>query len=412
MIGIAGDDALEARGLGQHAPLRPEDADRVFLPSDVGLQAGDLVRRLLGLVLHAVGDRCPDDHHRQEHCVEDAAHAIPSLLKTRQRRHADCAAGVLATVAEHLLHQVRCAVGDLGLIGEGGGAVDEHAELHDPLHAVEGAERLLDLRKQHDAAQARGLLAELDVQAFAEAVASGAKRGAGGAPFRAIVHIGIGGSDLGPRLVWEALRPLEPALDLRFAFDSLDEALGAAAREQEPACDVLLVRVNALQPARLAQLEALCAALQARHCIVLYNFTAQATLERVHAAGMLARREPIADAELGELLASSAWAPTGDGLEEAQPRTAGIPARRYSDEELAAIAASPSRMLCECPRHLSEIISQLASFEEYSAACLNDSEEDARVHAHLRSVAGSARALFEGALQLVIAHERRRPRAG
>ena len=142
------------------------------------------------------------------------------------------------------------------------------------------------------------------------------------------------------------------------------------------------------------------------------GFTAQATLERVHAAGMLARREPIADAELGELLASSAWAPTGDGPEEAQPRTAGIPARRYSDEELAAIAASPSRMLCECPRHLSEIISQLASFEEYSAACLNDSEEDARVHAHLRSVAGSARALFEGALQLVIAHERRQRPAG
>jgi hypothetical protein len=199
---------------------------------------------------------------------------------------------------------------------------------------------------------------------------------------------------------------------VRFAFDSLDEALAGGNPEQESACDVLLVRVNALQPARLAQLEALRDALQAKHCIVLYNFTAQPTLERVHAASMLARREPIADAELGELLASSAWAPTGDGPEEAQPRTAGIPARRYSDQELAAIAASPSRMLCECPRHLSEIISQLASFEEYSAACLNDSEEDARVHAHLRSVAGSARALFEGALQLVIAHERRQRPAG
>jgi DNA-binding transcriptional MerR regulator len=202
------------------------------------------------------------------------------------------------------------------------------------------------------------------------------------------------------------------ALDVRFAFDSLDEALAGGNPEQESACDVLLVRVNALQPARLAQLEALRDALQAKHCIVLYNFTAQPTLERVHAASMLARREPIADAELGELLASSAWAPTGDGPAQAQPRTAGIPARRYSDQELAAIAASPSRMLCECPRHLSEIISQLASFEEYSAACLNDSEEDARVHAHLRSVAGSARALFEGALQLVIAHERRQRPAG
>ena len=34
---------------------------------------------------------------------------------------------------------------------------------------------------------------------------------------RAVVHIGIGGSDLGPRLVWEALAPVVPQIDLRFA---------------------------------------------------------------------------------------------------------------------------------------------------------------------------------------------------
>ena len=31
-----------------------------------------------------------------------------------------------------------------------------------------------------------------------------------------VVNIGIGGSDLGPRVVWDALRPLDPAIDLRF----------------------------------------------------------------------------------------------------------------------------------------------------------------------------------------------------
>jgi len=54
------------------------------------------------------------------------------------------------------------------------------------------------------------------MRAFADQVRSGVRRGATGKPFRSIVHIGIGGSDLGPRLIWEALKPLNPEIDLRF----------------------------------------------------------------------------------------------------------------------------------------------------------------------------------------------------
>ena len=62
-------------------------------------------------------------------------------------------------------------------------------------------------------------------------------------------------------------------------------------------------------------------------------------------------------------------------------------------------------MLCECPRHVAEIIAQLVSFEQYSQECLNKSSEDARLHAYLHSVSGSARALFEHALQMLAEHE-------
>src|SRR5207302_6439829 len=54
------------------------------------------------------------------------------------------------------------------------------------------------------------------MRCFAEAVRSGQVKGAAGKPFRSLLHIGIGGSDLGPRLVWEALKPLEPQIELRF----------------------------------------------------------------------------------------------------------------------------------------------------------------------------------------------------
>ncbi|MEX1250431.1 MAG: glucose-6-phosphate isomerase, partial [Hyphomonas sp.] len=73
----------------------------------------------------------------------------------------------------------------------------------------------------------QGVLPALD---FAGKVRSGEVRTAGGGRFKAVVHIGIGGSDFGPRLVADAFEDLaDRAITLRFAanvdpFD-LDRAL-------------------------------------------------------------------------------------------------------------------------------------------------------------------------------------------
>ena len=82
-----------------------------------------------------------------------------------------------------------------------------------------------------------------------------------------------------------------------------------------------------------------------------------------------------------------------------------IPARKYSDETLARIAGISTNVLCECPRHVAELISQLASFEQYSQECLVRHADDAHLHGYLRSISGAARALFERALEMVAEHE-------
>lgn len=69
------------------------------------------------------------------------------------------------------------------------------------------------------------------------------------------------------------------------------------------------------------------------------------------------------------------------------------------------MAGISTDVLCECPRHVAELIAQLASFEEYSQECLNHNTEDAHLHAFLRSVSGSARSLFENALEKIALHE-------
>ena len=51
------------------------------------------------------------------------------------------------------------------------------------------------------------------------------------------------------------------------------------------------------------------------------------------------------------------------------------------------MAAISTDVLCECPRHVAEIIAQLVSFEQYSQECLNKSSEDAHLHAYLHGSA-------------------------
>jgi glucose-6-phosphate isomerase len=54
------------------------------------------------------------------------------------------------------------------------------------------------------------------MKAFAYGVRDGTFTGSTSKAFKTIIHIGIGGSDLGPRLLWQALAPLQPMIDVRF----------------------------------------------------------------------------------------------------------------------------------------------------------------------------------------------------
>ncbi|MFG5409810.1 hypothetical protein ABXN37_19160 [Piscinibacter sakaiensis] len=76
-----------------------------------------------------------------------------------------------------------------------------------------------------------------------------------------------------------------------------------------------------------------------------------------------------------------------------------LPPRRYDDATLTTLAVRASAVSCECPRHVAELLLQLASFEAYSAGCRHRNADDAALHAALQQVAGRARVLFEDALE-------------
>ncbi len=108
---------------------------------------------------------------------------------------------------------------------------EDRAALHVALRgAGGGAEVQQAVREARDA-----------VRAFADEVARGARAGAGG-PFNAIVHIGIGGSDLGPRLVLDALKPYRRAgLDVRFAANVDGAEIADALEGLDPAHTLIVV---------------------------------------------------------------------------------------------------------------------------------------------------------------------------
>jgi glucose-6-phosphate isomerase len=87
------------------------------------------------------------------------------------------------------------------------------------------------------------------MQDFVAAVRSGMAGGATGRPFKAVLHIGIGGSDLGPRLIWEALRPLVPDITLRFAanIDGAEFAAATAGLDPEETLVVIVSKTFTTQ---------------------------------------------------------------------------------------------------------------------------------------------------------------------
>jgi len=115
---------------------------------------------------------------------------------------------------------------------------EDRPALHTALRAPHSASVLVD---GHDVIP--DVHAVLDqMRAFAGRVRSGEWAGHTGRPIRAIVHLGIGGSDLGPRMAVEALRSYaDRALTIRFVANADPADLTEALRDLDPAETLCIV---------------------------------------------------------------------------------------------------------------------------------------------------------------------------
>ena len=268
------------------------------------------------------------------------------------------------------------------------------------LYSAEQVRRLGLLKRVVDQGHAIGTVAQLDMEELTALAGSGSH--AAMATDRRALRVAVAGATLAQRL--GAIRTA-PLLEIVASCAQLDGAEALAGLK----CDVLLIEASEMTAEALPQVLTARSAMRVRAVVVLYRFCDSATVRRLREQGCLVARVPSDPAEIA-LLCATAINSTNNAarrpaaskapsppLITAAPETPAEP-RRLDDQALAALAAASTTINCECPRHLSEILMMLGSFERYSMQCANRNASDAALHEDLGRSTGHARMLMEQAL--------------
>lgn len=240
----------------------------------------------------------------------------------------------------------------------------------------------------HEAEQAEGLLQ----RSVAPVPARPAPRAAEALTRLRVLLVG---PDAGTR--WRTTLEAVPELDV---VGSLDASPQSELRVQHLQADMVVAELGAMHMETVDWLVRLTRLVNARQMCVIYGFANSQVLEALRARGVILCRSPLAPHELSQALVDTVrgWQSVSEAL-----RTLPDPAPppRFDGPGLVNLAQSMPRVACECPQHLSELVTMLGQFEAYSADCESRQPADVTLHAYLYRVAGHARALMEEALATV-----------
>jgi len=185
------------------------------------------------------------------------------LTRTVGDLHVDLSKNLVTDETLDLLVRLADEVGLAGRItamfaGEHINITEDRAVLHTALRRPPSSGAPLVVDGQDVDADVQAVLAK--VFAFADTVRSGAWTGVTGARVATVVNIGIGGSDLGPVMAYEALKPyVQDGLELRFVSNIDPTDLAETVKGLDPTTTLFIVAsktfgtLETLTNARLAR---------------------------------------------------------------------------------------------------------------------------------------------------------------
>ncbi|WP_102509164.1 glucose-6-phosphate isomerase [Sanguibacter massiliensis] len=184
------------------------------------------------------------------------------LTRTAGDLYVDLSKNLLTDETLELLVRLADEVGLRGRVdamfaGEHINTTEDRAVLHTALRRPAGAEPALVVDGQDVDADVQEVLAQ--VAEFAEKVRTGEWRGITGAPVKTVVNIGIGGSDLGPVMAYEALKPYVGDIEVRFVSNIDPTDVAETTADLDPTTTLFIVAsktfttLETLTNARLAR---------------------------------------------------------------------------------------------------------------------------------------------------------------
>lgn len=179
-----------------------------------------------------------------------------------------------------------------------------------------------------------------------------------------------------------------------------------AAHEKAGRASGMVVRVEALHEDTVLSIIAAARRTQCDQVLVVYAFGTRRAVDLARLEGIQMVRTSEALLHEHEVLADFVKSLTHkNSAGSARDRLWGRSSRRFDEKTLADLAQQSTTIACECPKHIVELVVQLAAFERYSDECLSLSSADALLHQYLGDAANRAVTLFEDALAAVAAHE-------
>ncbi len=182
------------------------------------------------------------------------------------------------------------------------------------------------------------------------------------------------------------------------------EALAEALPRLHP--QVLVLQLEHLGSDPVAQAQRLTALAKAELTIVTYAFARRELLRGLQREALRPLRAPLTATALRAHMTSMivrSLMESGDG--QAQAVVGEVRPPRFSPTQLAKLESVSSSVKCECPQHISSILSSLVYFEAYCKECESRTDEDTKVHRMLYERTARARMLLEDGLERLLEHE-------
>ena len=192
-------------------------------------------------------------------------------------------------------------------------------------------------------------------------------------------------------------------IDLVATYENISELVASGVE-----CDSLVLEIPVIDANSAKLIDQYNLRQYAGQIIVVYAFGQSQYLRQLgrYAANVI--KAPVSEDLIWQTISSPVPGHQPIEVEEITINSAElevIPPRLFTAQQLAYCAGLESKLKCECPHHMSQMIETMVAFEQYSASCENLTSDDAALHNYLHVMTARARHMMETALTTLLEAE-------